>query len=415
MAKSETKNDKAWRVLFEHFSIVEKVESVGYFDITATQIRQVGKREARLMCKFDFEQSVAKPFKDHALSILAINNGSYRIAQTSPFFAIDLESLVDVPVQELALPDHLETLKFDNITNESQALDAATASGMLADLLGEDTHLTVRGRRYCSRFEINLPSSDGSVTYPVESVQIEVDGGYEGMKVLALIEAKMGSADNMNMRQLIYPHAHFTSYLKKPVQTYVMFYETGSVFTFIPMLWDGVAPELRYADAVRYQLVSPPKSKLKTSQLPKGQIDYSAPSPQADDFAKILFGLGRLSEIQPTTKEELFSAFPIVPRQYDYYFNAMRWLGLAKRQEQGACQLTEFGEDLLEVSEAERIRAIRQQLLTDSVFENLLSDPGYMATEEEMARWKVNETTYKRRRSTANAWLQATEELPLDS
>ena len=408
-----TANDRAWSKIFDDLDIITTVVETGFLDISSAQIKPY--REPRLMCKMDFRQSVAKPFADAGLSILAISNGLYRIAPTSPFFDIDLEQVSKVEVKDFTLPPHLETLSHDNITNESQALDAATAAGMLSELLGEDSHLTVRGRRYSTAFKVELPATEGSVSYPIQSVQIEVDGGYEGREVLALIEAKMGTADNMNMRQLVYPHAHFASYLKKPVRTFVMFYEPGSLFTFIPMLWDGAAPKLRYQDAVRYRLVAPDVDKPDDEPLPNGSINYAAPSPQADDFTKILFGLARLGEIQPASKEELFSHFAIVPRQYDYYFNAMRWLGLAERPGRGACQLTDFGEALLGVSEARRIKAIREHLLTDSVFRKLADNPNYMADMEEMARWKVNETTYRRRRSTANAWLKATEELPLAS
>ncbi len=101
-------NDIKWQILFERHRIVEAVNTHGYFDITADQIKTV--REPRLMCKMDFKQSVAKPFKDNGLSILAIRNGLYRIAKTSPFFEIDLDEVGQIPIIDFQLPAFIETV-----------------------------------------------------------------------------------------------------------------------------------------------------------------------------------------------------------------------------------------------------------------------------------------------------------------
>ena len=403
-----TANDKAWQIIFNNLPIVDRVRERGHFDITASQINAIGKREARLMCKFDFEQKVAKPFKDNGLSILAISNGIYRIARTRPFLDVDLALIGETMIQRLTLPQYLETLEYDNITNESQALDAAQASGMLDALLGEAPHLTVRGRRYSSSYNIEISNADGDIiAYPVSSVQFEVDGGYEGETKLALIEAKMGAADNMNLRQLIYPHVHFTSTITKNVATYILFYEKGGIFTFIPLGYnDGVAT-LDYHSVRRFQLTANAE-RPETVVIPESVINYDAPSPQANDFDKVLFGIAKLSELQPTSKEELFAEFAIHPRQYDYYFNAMRWLGLADRSGVGTCHLTETGQALLGVSEARRVELLREIMLTDTVFQKLVRNANYMANHDEMKRWKTNDTTFRRRRSTALAWLDAT-------
>ena len=404
-------NDDKWEVLFNRYKIPEIVEANGFFDITAAQIKEV--REPRLMCKMDFRQSVPKPFKEHGLSILAIQNGLYRIARTSPFFDIDTDEIGTIPTTDFHLPSFIKTLDHENITGESQALDAAFASGMLNALLGEKSYLTVRGRRYCTEMTVSIPDlEDGPPhDYPVASVQIEVDGGYEGANVLALIEAKMGTADNMNMRQLIYPHVHFETTIKKPVQTFVMFYEAGSIFTFIPMNYSDGTPTLEYQNATRFKLIGKSQTNLKASAaIALPAINYDAPSPQADDFSKILFSIRKLADIQPATPEEVFQSYPIVPRQYAYYSAAVRWLGLATKVG-NKHSLTEFGETLLKVPERQRIKALRDQMLQDTVFAALENDPNYTANADERKRWGVNMTTYNRRKSTALAWLKTTNAL----
>ena len=49
--ESQTKNDKAWELLFEKYNIADQIERDGKFEITATKINEY--REARLMTKFD--------------------------------------------------------------------------------------------------------------------------------------------------------------------------------------------------------------------------------------------------------------------------------------------------------------------------------------------------------------------------
>ena len=406
-------NDDKWKILFERHNIISVVEQRGYFDITADQIKTV--REPRLMCKMDYKQSVAKPFKDSGLSILAIQNGVYRIAKTSPFFEIDLDLVGLIEPIDFELPEYLETLNYENITGESQALDAAVASGMLRHLLGEDAFLTVRGRRYSTSMNIEIMETNSGrvLNYPVKSVQIEVDGGYEGRSQLALIEAKMGTANNMNMRQLIYPHVHFQTQINKTVKTFVMFYETGSIFTFIPMAYENKVPRLSYKNASKYRLVAtgrrPVAKQVNISNLPK--IDYEAPFPQADDFNKIIYGLLKLSEIQPASKQELFGNFPIHPRQYDYYYNALRWLGLAKRDPAtGDCILTNGGEYLVSITEEKRIASLRTIMLSDEVFAMIKESETSLPTEEQLAKRKMSLRTFQNRRiKTVQSWLRATQ------
>ena len=395
-----TANDKCWKKLFYKYDIIAKVNKNQFFDITANQIKEF--REPRLMCKMDFKQSVAKPFKDNEFSILAIKNGVYRIAKTSPFFDIDLEHINNTPVIDFELPEFLETLNFDNITSESQALDAAVASGILKNLLGENSYLTVRGRRYSSDIQIKIKT----IEYPISSVQIEVDGGYEGKTSLALIEAKMGTTDNMNMRQLIYPHKHFENTIKKPVKTYVMFYETGSIFTFIPMSVKKNECNLNYHAARRFRLIKTIKPETSKLDLVLPLPGHGAPFPQADDFNKVLYGYLNVGK-SSGTEEEIFSALPIVPRQYNYYFNAMKWLGLVEKEGRGKpIYLSDFGEDLLKISEKQRLLILRKVILKNEVVKHIQRNPNQPISETlKQENGLIGKSMYSRRKKTIQAWL----------
>jgi len=61
-----------------------------------------------------------------------------------------------------------------------------------------------------------------------ESVQTEVDAGYEGKNQVALIEAKNSQTDNTIIRQLFYPFRQWTHHTKKTVKT--LFFEKREQF-----------------------------------------------------------------------------------------------------------------------------------------------------------------------------------------
>jgi len=405
-----SKIDQHWHSLFLKYDIVSEVKNNGYFDITATQIKEF--HEARLMCKMDFREQVAKPFKDNMLSILAIENGLYRIAKTDTFFEINLEQIQNTPPREFQLPNFIETLNLHNIKGESQALDAAMASGMINCILGEENFLTVRGRRRSASFEIGITEQNGNniCKYPISGVQIEVDGGYESENCLALIEAKMkiGVTNNMNLRQLLYPHIHFQNTIDKDVKTYLMFYETGGLYTFIPMLLINEVASLEYNKIIRYKLVENDKkttSPLVLEKLPAP--DTSVPFPQADDFDKVMYALLKLHELQPISKEELFSELPIplVSRQYSYYSSTLMWFNLAEQEgRSGPLKLTELGELFASLSEKDFVKGFTGIFYQDELVNFMVKNPDTDPPYKLMNVYGINLTTAKRRRVTILQW-----------
>lgn len=58
MSDKNTKNDIAWEALFEKYSILEKINEIGYFEIESNSINEF--RESRLMAKFDHYHTLPK-------------------------------------------------------------------------------------------------------------------------------------------------------------------------------------------------------------------------------------------------------------------------------------------------------------------------------------------------------------------
>ena len=64
-----------WEEIFSDYNVVSKVNSCGFFKITADEIRPY--KEPRLMTKFDYSKQLPKIFKENELGILPIKNGEY--------------------------------------------------------------------------------------------------------------------------------------------------------------------------------------------------------------------------------------------------------------------------------------------------------------------------------------------------
>lgn len=112
----------------------------------------------------------------------------------------------------------LETSLVGN--SEMQHLDFAYASSLLRTFLNDDSFvLTIRGRKYTPKFEFYV-NKHKVIT---ESVQTEVDAGYEGRNQVVLIEAKNIGSKNIIIRQLYYPFRQWQTHTKKKVN--VLFFE----------------------------------------------------------------------------------------------------------------------------------------------------------------------------------------------
>jgi len=95
-----------------------------------------------------------------------------------------------------------------------QHLDYAYASSLIRTFMNDNTLiLTIRGRKYTPSFNFRVNKQ----LIEVESVQTEVDAGYEGRNQVVLIEAKCFNASNVIIRQLFYPYRQWQEVTKKKV------------------------------------------------------------------------------------------------------------------------------------------------------------------------------------------------------
>jgi len=69
-----TLNHDAWDIIFDKLQILRSIDNIGYYDITADDIKRISNREPRLMTKIDYEEVLPQIMKNNQLSILAISN-----------------------------------------------------------------------------------------------------------------------------------------------------------------------------------------------------------------------------------------------------------------------------------------------------------------------------------------------------
>lgn len=420
-ASSEvTKTDKAWNCLFSKYRILEWVERYGNFRITATQINEF--REARLMTKFDHSANLPTLFRNHSLAILPVTRGSYLISRFEAYK--ELEPITG-EVTRMAFPDHLESIDHENITSEATALNCAYVSRILADFLEDDQLLpTVSGRMSSGvfSFRIREVSKSSDATVDVDSSQIEIDGGFEGLGHLAIIEAKNFIADDFLIRQIYYPYRLWCDRVSKKVVPVYMVYSNGIFslykYEFIdPGHYNSLVltKQKHYSvDAEDIVLDDITRVLYRVRTVEEPRVAF----PQADSFRRVI-NLCELLSANEMTSDEITLNYAFDPRQTNYYTDAGRYLGLVdKRRESGQVVffLTDKGHEIIHSGYKKRQLKLVESVLEHRIFNGVLrlyldglkmpSRSEIVGIMHESGLYRVDaESTYQRRASTIAGWI----------
>ncbi len=216
----------AWNSIFNKYKILEHNFN-SPFKLTAEDIKKATahfskttEREVRVLCKQDTRESRPDVFKENGLFILPIKNGIFVIVKGEGYIDIP-EINSDSNIYLCSLDFNLDTAVVGN--SEMQHLDFAYASSLVRTFLDDKSLvLTIRGRKYTPKMTFYVQNQ----LIEVQSVQTEVDAGYEGRNQVVLIEAKNSITKNTIIRQLFYPFKQWKSYTNKKVVT--LFFEKNS-------------------------------------------------------------------------------------------------------------------------------------------------------------------------------------------
>ena len=419
-----TTNKEAWKLLFEKYNILEEINKNGFFKITAKEINEY--REARLMTKFDNSANLPDIFKDNDLAILPITSNSYMIAKFQPY--MKFEKTEDEEIEKINFPSHIQSLDYNNITSEALAINCAYITQILEHFLDEEDLLpTINGKMGSGNFEFKINKKENEEEFIKVSVQnsrIEIDGGFEGVNSLALIEAKNVISDDFMVRQLYYPYRLWKSKINKPVRTIYMVYSNG-IFNVYEYKFenDEDYSSIKFVKSKRYSIED---TEIDFSDIEEIYNDVKKfdeepkiAFPQADSFERVI-NLCELLLEEPRTKNEITENYAFDSRQTNYYTDAGRYLGLIKKYKDNkkiVFELTETGRKILNLRYKQRQLEFVKLILNHKAFYDYLrvyfehsEQPTTLDTIEIMKQCNLynikKESTYKRRSSTIRGWIE---------
>ena len=419
-----TTNKEAWKLLFEKYNILEEINKNGFFKITAKEINEY--REARLMTKFDNSANLPDIFKDNDLAILPITSNSYMIAKFQPY--IKFEKTEDEEIEKINFPSHIQSLDYNNITSEALAINCAYITQILEHFLDEeDLFPTINGKMGSGNFEFKINKKENEEEFIKVSVQnsrIEIDGGFEGVNSLALIEAKNVISDDFMVRQLYYPYRLKKKKINKPVRTIYMVYSNG-IFNVYEYKFenDEDYSSIKFVKSKRYSIED---TEIDFSDIEEIYNDVKKfdeepkiAFPQADSFERVI-NLCELLLEEPRTKNEITENYAFDSRQTNYYTDAGRYLGLIKKYKDNkkiVFELTETGRKILNLRYKQRQLEFVKLILNHKAFYDYLrvyfehsEQPTTLDTIEIMKQCNLynikKESTYKRRSSTIRGWIE---------
>jgi len=374
------------------------------------------------MTKFDHSINLPKLFSDNNLAILPITRGSYII---SKFKAYKEFEQIDDEVIKATFPEYIESIDYENITSEAVAINCAYASNIIADFLEDEELLpTVSGRMSSDNFSFNIRNTTSNTNLVVNVVnsQLEIDGGYEGIKQLALIEAKNFISDDFLIRQLYYPYRLWSNKVSKKITPVFLVYTNG-IFNLY---------EYEFQDPSNYNslvLVKKKNYSIEAVEITLDEIvtvlnrvryveEPEIAFPQADSLKRII-NLCELLSQGDMTRDDITLNYAFDPRQTNYYTDAGRYLGLInKYKENGEIvfSLTEEGQRI--VRSKYKIRQLKfvEAIIKHRVFAETLKlylQRGEMPARSEIINimkecnlFQVEaESTFYRRASTVASWI----------
>jgi hypothetical protein len=418
----KSKNDIAWESLFETHHILDEINQNGIYKISSKLIN--AKREARLMTKFDHYIQLPTIFKQNHLTIQPDSRGSYIIGRFNSYEKLPRESFIDI--KEIAFPNDIETINPTNIYSESCAILCAYNTGMIDDLLGEETKLTVSGRMSTGQFSYFINSTQDNTSYEVrvDNSQCEIDSGFEGDNILAIIEAKNQTVDDFLVRQLYYPYRLWKNKTQKQVIPIFLFY-SNDIFSFYIY---------RFTDDKCYnsiELVAQKRYQIGSNDIELDDITTilecvkvkpeteGTPFPQADSFVRIVDLIMQIYNIDTAlSQEDITSNYAFDIRQSQYYTNAAIYLDLIQKKydkEQGVTySMSDRGINILERTPKRRNLALVECILEKQVFHQTLhlylqngSKPNINQVIKVMenAQLDLSKSTMLRRGQTVLAWI----------
>jgi len=420
-------------VLRQNPYIKQEIQLKGYCEVKASTIKEV--REPRLMTKHDSKDGLPTPLAMNHLNVLSVSRSSYLLGEFDVFEKFPEKKPVRATFCEL--PD-FETLRIDNITSESNAINALIISGALDRFLGtEGTVETFNGRMGTGQFDfsIGLRGRD-PLWVDVNSAQLEIDGGFENDECVVIMEAKNVIHDDFNIRQLYYPFRKYRAFVHKPIRlvfsqynnlTYTLYeYAFDDVDDFNSIQLLGSASYTFEDDSITADDIMRVWRETQPAYDDCEHKIAETPFPQADRLERI-FGIMEflLDRSEGATTDEVTEYMGTVGRQAAYYPAAGVYLGVLERTRNNV-KLSPQGYVLISKNRRGRLLEMVKLMFRHEIFHRLYRDavfqycdvPPRDAVMQAMDDLHVlgdsTDSMLRRRAQTVMAWLRWILELPDD-
>lgn len=333
------KNDEAWEKLFDKYDILSEIDRNETFSIRSKQINEF--REARLMTKFDHSNQLPEIFSKNNITILPDSRGNYILGKFKMFEELKHKNLKPISMK---IPDFIQSLDITKITSESSALNIAHMSQMIDSVMRTKHNepqslLTLSGRMSSGSLQYNILNVDKKIhEFSVENAQIEIDGSYENLNKILIVEAKNKIPLDFNIRQLYYPFRLYQNLNTTKDITPVFFTYADDIFSFHVYKFTDTMnySSIKKVEQINFILndsldLNLEEVKRISATVKEVEEPKNVPFPQADTFTRILDMIDYIYERK--NKYELAEAYDFDLRQSDYYANALVYLKLATKQD----------------------------------------------------------------------------------
>ncbi|WP_400211011.1 type II restriction enzyme [Candidatus Methanarcanum hacksteinii] len=367
--------EDAWKEIFKKYDVINKIDKDGYFRITAKQINEY--KESRLMTKFDEHSQMPQIFRNNKMTIISDSRGSYIIGRFALFSSVNYKNTDDRPIE----PVYLETLKIDDLYNESSSMLYAYNSNMMRELFGtNNVSFTSYGRMGAGTFSFLTDEIDKKgnptgrkFTINANKPQIEIDGAFETEESFFIVEAKNRYVEDINLRQIYYPYRLWSSKINKKVVPIFMVHSDKSFYFYVLAFDDeGDINSVKIVKSYKFAPADEPITMVDVvnefSKITPSNHIHSNIFPQADKMEKIIDLLNLLNDRSDVTKDDITDYFEFDRRQTDYYLNAAAFLGYVTVIKRGPLSISKTGKNSMDKTIRERNIDLIKAILEDDVF-----------------------------------------------
>ena len=411
----------AWESFFSSNEVLSKIQDVGFFDVTASELKNFTNEEPRLLTKWDSKDSVPEVFSRHKLGILSISRKSYRIAPFNLFHSLEFDKCG--PIRSCEVPPWVRTLQPEfPKQSENIVLSACYASDVFRLVFGEEELLpAIYGRLSSNKLSFFVDDTSGglkTIRCDTEPVQFEIDGSYESPTFMGVVEAKAKRLSEFNIRQLYIPWRFLSDVTGKQVRPCFLMFFNDIVHVF----------EYRFSDRMHFnsiELIDASRFSFSPTDINRREIEDIISNtkvrsckgsifPQANDFNSVIDICERLFS-EPSDGISLADSLEYVSRQGYYYGDAACFLGIAEKKRGGTYLLTSKGKTIFSLPYKRRMLSLVALILSSAPFKKCMEyvfAHGEYPDDNTIATWIVQSgatisgSTPLRRAGTVKSWIR---------